>query len=115
MSTKLYTFFYAKQRICKNMLTSCLQSDMITNVDRKSTESQGENMTDTFLLESKIRALGLTISMVAEKLGITRAGFYKKLNNNSEFKASEISKLSTILDLSDNEREKIFFAQFVDR
>ena len=67
------------------MLTSCLQSDMITNVDRKSTERQGENMTDTFLLESKIRALGLTISMVAEKLGITRAGFSKKLNNNSEF------------------------------
>ena len=34
-------------------------SDMITNVDRKSTERQGENMTNTNLLESKIRALGL--------------------------------------------------------
>ena len=88
---------------------------MITNVDRKSTERQGEIMTNTNLLESKIRALGLTISMVAEKLGITRAGFYKKLNNGSEFKASEISKLSTMLSLSDSEREQIFFLQFVDR
>lgn len=71
-------------------------------------------MTNASLLESKIKAVGLTISAVAEKLGITRAGFYKKLNNDSEFKASEISKLTTILSLSDIEREQIFFAQFVD-
>lgn len=71
-------------------------------------------MTDSNLLESKIKAIGLTISAVAEKLGITRAGFYKKLNNNSEFKASEISKLSAILALSDDERELIFFARNVD-
>lgn len=71
-------------------------------------------MTDTNLLESKIKAVGLTISAVAEKLGITRAGFYKKLYNRSEFKASEISKLSNILALSDAERESIFFACGVD-
>lgn len=71
-------------------------------------------MTNTRLLEAKIKAVGLTISAVAERLGITRAGFYKKLNNNSEFKASEISKLSTILSLSDLEREQIFFAFSVD-
>ena len=62
-------------------------------------------MTDSNLLESKIKSVGLTI---------TRAGFYKKLNNHSEFKASEISKLSSILELSDSERESIFFACCVD-
>ena len=71
-------------------------------------------MTESNLLESKIKSVGLTISAVAEKLGITRAGFYKKLNNHSEFKASEISKLSSILELSDSERESIFFACCVD-
>ena len=35
----------------------------------------------------------------------------KKYNSPKPF----IEYLSTILDLSDNEREKIFFAQFVDR
>lgn len=89
------------------MLTHRLHSGMITNVDRTSTE-RGEHMTNTYLLETKIKAVGLTISAVAKKLGITRAGFYKKLNNDSEFKASEISKLSAILSLSDSERERIF-------
>ncbi len=95
------------------MLTHRLRSGMITNVDRTSTE-RGEHMTNTYLLETKIKAVGLTISAVAKKLGITRAGFYKKLNNDSEFKASEISKLSAILSLSDSERERIFFAHCVD-
>lgn len=72
-------------------------------------------MTDSHLLEQKIKAVGLTISAIAEKLGITRAGFYKKLNNDTEFKASEISKLSTILGLTSKEREQIFFAQYVDK
>lgn len=71
-------------------------------------------MTNAPLLEAKIKALGLTISKVAEDLGITRAGFYKKLNNSSEFKASEISKLSAMLSLTDTEREAIFFACCVD-
>lgn len=56
------------------MLTHRLHSGMITNVDRTSTE-RGEHMTNTYLLETKIKAVGLTISAVAKKLGITRAGF----------------------------------------
>lgn len=71
-------------------------------------------MTNAKLLESKIKDLGMTITSVAGKMGITRAGFYKKLHNCSEFKASEIIKLSAILSLSEAEREKIFFAVCVD-
>ena len=67
-------------------------------------------MTDSALLNDVIRQSGITITAIAKKLGITREGFYKKFNNETEFKASEIVSMQKILNLSNEKRDKIFFA-----
>ncbi|MGN0384567.1 MAG: toxin-antitoxin system, antitoxin component, Xre family protein [Lachnospiraceae bacterium] len=71
-------------------------------------------MTDTEALNEEISNSGITIKSIAQKLGITREGFYKKLNNETEFKASEISAMQKILNLSNKKRDDIFFAQEVE-
>lgn len=67
-------------------------------------------MTDTILLRKVIDESGISITYLAKKLGISREGFYKKLNGDTEYKASEIFKLQKILHLTDKTRDKIFFA-----
>ena len=71
-------------------------------------------MTDSKKLSDEIADSGITITAIAKKLGIAREGFYKKLNNETEFKASEISALQKILRLTNKKRDEIFFAQEVD-
>ena len=73
-----------------------------------------EIVTDSKKLSKEIDESGITITAIAKKLGITREGFYKKLNNETEFKASEISALQRILNLSNEKRDKIFFAEKVE-
>lgn len=68
-------------------------------------------MTETVKLEMAITRSGQTKKIIAEKIGISNMGFYKKINNITEFKASEIAMLQRILQLSDDERDAIFFAQ----
>jgi len=71
-------------------------------------------VTDTEKLSKEISDAGITITAIARKLGITREGFYKKLNNETEFKASEISTMQKILNLSNRKRDDIFFAEKVE-
>lgn len=66
------------------------------------------------LLYSKINSSKLSKSYIAESLGLTRQGLYNKLSGEREFKGSEIKKISDLLNLSEQEREDIFFADFVD-
>ena len=61
------------------------------------------------LLRLKIEDSGITYTAIAKKIGITREGLYKKLSGDSEFKASEIVKISNILNLTVAERNRIFF------
>lgn len=65
-------------------------------------------MTDSKRLSDEIINSGITITAIAKKIGITREGFYKKLNNETEFKASEISLLQDILRLTNKKRDEIF-------
>lgn len=67
-------------------------------------------MTNTALLKEKISESGYRLRFLAEKTGITYQCFLNKLNNESEFKASEIQVLSVLLSLSFSERERIFFS-----
>ncbi len=67
-------------------------------------------MTDTQALRAAINNRGLKNKYVAAQMGLSSYGLRKKIENDSEFKASEIMKLSEILDLSVEEREAIFFA-----
>lgn len=58
-------------------------------------------MTDTIMLEMAIRKKGFSKKYVANALGLSEYGFLLKLNNKSEFKASEIKMLVELLDLPD--------------
>ena len=69
-------------------------------------------MTDTIELEIAIKRSGLTKREVAKRLGLSEMGFYQKLNNVTEFKASEIEALIKMLSIKDI--GKIFFAGIVD-
>lgn len=71
-------------------------------------------MTDSKALSKAIENSGLKLTFIANKLELSREGFYKKLNNQTEFKASEIVKLQDILNLSNKERDKIFFTNKVE-
>jgi DNA-binding XRE family transcriptional regulator len=67
------------------------------------------------LLKSEIDESKFTKNEIAEYLGITRQGFYNKLNGTKEFKASEVKKLSQILNLSSKRFNEIFFNDYVDK
>lgn len=66
-------------------------------------------------LKRKISKSGLKISFIAQELGISRAGLYKKMNNQSEFKLSEVEKISNVLNLQSNDKDTIFFSCLVDK
>lgn len=72
-------------------------------------------MTDTLEFELAIKRAGLTKREIAKKLGLSEMGLYQKINNITEFKASEIAKLYDLLKLSNLEQQqRIFFACTVD-
>lgn len=66
-------------------------------------------MTNTALLREKIAKAGLKMGFVADKMSLTNGGLWNKINNRSEFKASEIIILKELLDLSTAEVNAIFF------
>lgn len=68
-------------------------------------------MTNTALLEQYIEKSGYKKSFIAEQLGITAYGFTLKVNNKSEFKASEIETLCELLNIGVKDRMAIFFAK----
>lgn len=67
-------------------------------------------MTNTTLLRMKIDESGYKLRFIAQQLGITYQGFLKKLNNETEFKVSEVKILTDLLKLTPDEVNKIFFA-----
>lgn len=71
-------------------------------------------MVNLTLLRNTIDDSGVTIVSIAEKIGISREGLYKKLSGEAEFKASEIEKITSAMRLSKEERDSIFFAQEVE-
>lgn len=71
-------------------------------------------MTNTTKLEMAITRSGLTKKFLAEKLGLSTMGLYKKVHNLTEFKASEIEMLTKLLHLTPCERDAIFFNANID-
>ena len=61
-------------------------------------------------LKSRIDESGMTLTAIAQRLGMTRATLYKKINGTSEFKVSEIVLLCKAMHLTDRERDSIFFS-----
>ena len=71
-------------------------------------------MTDSLELDYAIKKAGLDRQKVAGLLGISQMAFFNKIHNRTEFKASEIEALKQALHLSNEQRDKIFFAHCVD-
>ena len=65
-------------------------------------------MPNIALLKEKISESGIKMTVLSEKTGITRETLYNRFNENGEFKASEIVVLTGALNLTKEERDKIF-------
>lgn len=72
-------------------------------------------MTNTALLREKMDESGYKLRFIAKQIGITYQGFLKKINNESEFRVSEVQGLCQLLNLTPEDKENIFFAQNVDK
>ena len=59
-------------------------------------------------LKEKIEDSGMTVKAIAEKSGIKRETLYNRMKGVGEFTASEIVTLSSVLRLSQIERDDIF-------
>lgn len=61
------------------------------------------------LLREKIDTRGFKLVYVAKQVGVSYQAFLKKLNNETEFKTSEVMILKELLHLTDDEVMEIFF------
>ena len=69
-------------------------------------------MTNTELLEKKIRESGLKKGYLAQKCGLSRAGFRNCVINKAEWTASQIDVLCEELVITSlREKDAIFFAK----
>lgn len=68
-------------------------------------------MTDTEGLKKAIEESGLKMSFICDHVGVTYATLRRKINNEAEFTASEIMTMALLLNLSDQQRTRIFFKQ----
>lgn len=84
-------------------------------VDEKATLIGGEIMTDTLEIKKLIRMKGYTLDSLSKKIGISRTSLSYKINNLVEFNAQEIKQIQNVLDLSNEQRDYIFFAEKVDK
>ena len=71
-------------------------------------------MTDTKLLRDTVEASGLKYKAIARYVGLTPYGLQKKIDNDTQYKADEIVAISNLLNLSDVQRDAIFFARHVE-
>ena len=73
-------------------------------------------MTNTALLEKLIKESGLKLSFIAEKLGISRQGLYKKIKGLADFTGPEIKIMCDLLKLDTWAKIKpVFFADNVNK
>lgn len=72
-------------------------------------------MTDTLEIKKIIRMKGFTLDTLSKKIGISRTSLSYKINNIVEFNAQEIKHIQKILELSNEQRDHIFFAEGVDK
>lgn len=71
-------------------------------------------MVNTDKLRGKIVERRMTVGDVADKIGVDRSTLYRRLNGFSgSFTIDEADKIATVLDLTPDELNRIFFAQYV--
>ncbi|MFV0351197.1 MAG: toxin-antitoxin system, antitoxin component, Xre family protein [Oscillospiraceae bacterium] len=67
-------------------------------------------MTNTKMLRDFIKDAGIKYGAVAKAANLTYQGFLNKMNNDSEFKVSEIKSISKFTNMPKDIRDEIFFA-----
>lgn len=67
-------------------------------------------MTDTTALREWIYSKGLKMKKIAAVMGITPYSLQKKIDNYTEFKASEITVFVTYFGMDKSIRDAIFFS-----
>lgn len=65
-------------------------------------------MTDTKKLRERINKAGLKLKYVAQELGISPYTLQMKIDNDTEFKVSEVDTLAKMLHLTLQEKDEIF-------
>ena len=65
------------------------------------------------LLRAFIRDSGIKVSVLADKIGMTRQSLHAKLNGTRTFTQSEIMALKIALHMNDEDFMRIFFAECV--
>ena len=71
-------------------------------------------MVNTKMLQDEMRNHGYTIDKLALEIGKSRTGLFNKIHNKTEFRLSEIDKISRVLKINKAERNRIFFANSVE-
>lgn len=66
-------------------------------------------MTDKALLKSFLALKSMTMQELSDKTGISLSSLNYKLNEAREFRQSEIKAIQDVLELSNEERDNIFF------
>ncbi len=66
-------------------------------------------MVNVELLKTKIDESGITITALADKMGVSRETFYNRLESPDAFKLSEVIGLSKALNLPSKDVRQIFF------
>lgn len=66
-------------------------------------------MINSELLRKKIDNSGYRFSWLAKKMNLSPYGLRKKINEETEFKVSEVSKICGLLAMNDEERECYIF------
>lgn len=72
-------------------------------------------MTDTLEFKATLLRKGYTAGKLANEIGLSWASLSYKVNNRREFTATEINRISKTLNLTLEEKEKIFFADTVEK
>ena len=67
-------------------------------------------MTNIQALKDFMDESGIPVAEIARRSGILRETLYNRLSEKSEFKASEIAALSSVLHMTRAQRDRIFFA-----
>ena len=67
-------------------------------------------MTNSAALRERIKKSGFKLGYIAENLGITAYTLQKKIDNETEFKVSEVYCLAKLLNLTAMEKDAYFFA-----
>lgn len=66
-------------------------------------------MTDTKLLREKIEASGLKLNFIASQLWISPKALTMKIENQTQFKPSEIKRLCELLGIETAEEQTLIF------